>query len=127
MRQSILAAAIALMSGAMISSTGASAEYFLPDGNDNPMPSYYDYRPEPIFYGTNAPVAYSYSYVAGAPVANPAAVPAAPSYGYVATQSGYGYTAPAYAPPLAGAVVARPTCGEYRFWRNGRCVDKRGN
>jgi hypothetical protein len=104
------ASALSLMCG------GASAQWRIPEGNDNLMPRYYDYRAPRAFYWGGAPVAYGaygYSYL-------PPAVYPAPS--------AYGAPAYGYGPPVARSlpVAPRPICGVYRYWNGERCLDARG-
>ncbi|HJZ33846.1 MAG TPA: hypothetical protein VKF35_22205 [Hyphomicrobiaceae bacterium] len=113
MRRSMLAAVVAGMSASSFLCPGASAEWwYLPNGIDNPMPRYYDYRSPGVFYGNPGPVGFE----ASGPLAAPYA--AAPTYG------GYGYAAAV--PPAAVVVPVRPICGVYRYWRDGVCRDRRG-
>ena len=59
MRRSIIALVIAAAGGLTLASNSAAGDYFpLPNGSDNLMPRYYDYRAPRAFYVDEAPVAY---------------------------------------------------------------------
>jgi len=146
-RRSIIALVIAAACGLSVVSDSAAGDYRrLPNGTDNLMPRYYDYRAPRAFYVDEAPVAYrlygypSQPYAANRPppyppavIIYPAPVHAPPMY----APSAYVPPVNAYAPPpVQGYPVApvvpnvvvrpQPICGVYRFWRDDRCVDARG-
>jgi hypothetical protein len=119
----LVIAAIAVAGGLSLVPDGASAQWRIPEGNDNLMPRYYDYRAPRAYYWDGAPVAfgaYGYSYLP------PAVYPAPPVYGAPA----YGYGPPVARAPQAVApslpVAPRPICGVYRYWNGERCLDARG-
>jgi len=151
-RRSTIALIVAAAGALSVASDGAFADYRRwPNGIDNPMPRYYDYRSPRAFYPDEAPVAYRlYGYPHQPYVANrlpaypPVAVPLAAQYlppaspGFYAPAGAPGpamYLPPAnvYAPPFQGyraapvVVAPQPICGVYRFWRVDRCVDARGD
>jgi hypothetical protein len=124
--RSISAALIVVATASSFLCGSASAQSrVIADGLDNPRPRYYDYHPPGVFYGGAGPVGYNvYGYVAPVPVypggGFAAAAYGAPVYGYTSL----GYAAPRVVAPVVP--VARPICGVYRYWRNGRCLDRRG-
>ena len=64
MRRSIIALVLAATGTLCLASNAAFAEHWrLPDGIDNPMPRYYDYRSPRVFYFDEAPIAFdAYGY-----------------------------------------------------------------
>jgi hypothetical protein len=153
-RRSIIALVIAAAGGLSLASNSAAGDYRrLPNGNDNLMPRYYDYRAPRAFYIDEAPVAYrlhgypgqpygypGQPYAANGPPPYPAAVIIYPAPVYAPpayAPSAYVPPVNAYAPPpVQGYPVApvvpnvvvrpQPICGVYRFWRDDRCIDARG-
>ena len=146
MRRSIIALVIAAAGGLSLASDSAAGDYpRLPNGTDNLMPRYYDYRAPRAFYIDEAPVAYrlhgypGQPYAANGPPPYPSAVIIYPAPVYAPPMyapSAYAPPVNAYAPPVQGYPVApvvpnvvvrpQPICGVYRFWRDDRCVDARG-
>jgi hypothetical protein len=155
-RRPIIALIAAAAGELSLASGSAAGDYWrLPNGNDNLMPRYYDYRAPRAFYIDEAPVAYRlhglpnqpYGYPNQPYAANgtppyppaviiyPAPVPAPPIPMYA--PSAYVPPVNVYAPPpVQGYPIApvvpnvmvrpQPICGVYRFWRDDRCVDARG-
>ena len=146
MHRSIIALVTAAAGGLTLASNSAAGDYFrLPNGNDNLMPRYYDYRAPRAYYIDEAPVAYrlhgypGQPYSAYRPPAYPPAVVVYPAPMPLPMYAPSAYVPPvnAYAPPpvqgyrvapvVPNAVVRpQPICGVYRFWRDDRCVDARG-
>ncbi len=153
MHRSIIALVIAVAGGLSLASNSAAGDYFrLPNGNDNLMPRYYDYRAPRAYYIDEAPLAYRlygyrnqpYGYLgqpdaATPPPPYPPAVVVYPAPAPLPMYAPSAYVPPvnAYAPPpvqgyrvapvVPNAVVRpQPICGVYRFWRDDRCVDARG-
>ena len=126
----VFAAAI----GLFLVGGGAHAQYRrLPDGVDNLMPRYYDYRAPRTYYFDDAPIGFE-GYQYGPPaVIYPPASPVPQGYAPAGAYPPRAYAPPVYgyAPPVQAYPVAptpvRPVCGPYRFWRDGRCIDARGN
>ena len=146
MRRSIIALVMAAAGGLSLASNSAAGDYFrLPNGNDNLMPRYYDYRAPRAYYIDEAPVAYrvygypNQPYAGTPPPPYPPAVVVYPAPAPLPMYAPSAYVPPvnAYAPPavqgyrvapvVPSAVVRpQPICGVYRYWRDDRCVDARG-
>jgi hypothetical protein len=147
-RRSTLAFVIAAAGGLSVVSDSAAGDYRRwPNGNDNLMPRYYDYRAPRAFYIDEAPVAYrlhgypNQPYAGSGPPLYPPAVIIYPAPVYAPPMyapSAYAPPVSAYSPPraqgypvapVAPNVVVRPQplCGVYRFWRDDRCIDARGD
>ena len=148
MRRSTIAFVIAAAGGlSVVSDSAAGDSRRLPNGVDNLMPRYYDYRAPRAFYIDEAPVAYrlhgypGQPYVGNGPPPYPPAVIVYPAPVYAPPMyapSAYAAPVNAYSPPPAQGypvapvvpnVVVRPQplCGVYRFWRDDRCIDARGD
>jgi hypothetical protein len=123
---------------ALAASDSAIADgWRLPDGSDNAMPRYYDYRAPRVYYRDEAPVAFRLEgYQQGPSAPYPPAVvylppaPPVPSYaptGAYLPPPAYPPQPGGYAPPPIPALAVKPICGVYRFWNGERCVDARGD
>ena len=142
MQRSAIALVAATAAAFCVMSNSAFADpWRLPDGNDNLMPRYYDYRTPNVFYFDEAPVAfavhgYAPAYAVGSPPPAAAYVPPPPvppvylpAGAYPPTRNlppAYGYAPPAQLSPVV-PVAPRPICGVYRFWSGDRCIDARGD
>jgi hypothetical protein len=112
---------IAAVTFLAMAQSAAAQDFPIPNGIDNPMPRYYDYRAPRAFYGDDAPIAFDWQ-------------PGAPVYGYRAPPPAYGsqsygyraYDGPSLRAEVMPGPAPRPICGVYRYWRDGRCIDARG-
>jgi hypothetical protein len=105
-RRSTIAFVIAAAGGLSLANNGAAGEYRrLPDGVDNPMPRYYDYRAPRAFYIDQAPVAFRLNGYPNQPYPNqPYGAGPIPPYPPAAVI----YPPPVYAPPVNAPPMYAP-------------------